>query len=79
MNYLRALRFGAGKFNLRNINHQNAPKILALQLKNCEYKQQERRYKNFGHKRPEPATPYSKFYCTLLGLLFIGAAVDWNW
>lgn len=79
MNYLRAIRFGAGRFNLQGITSQNTPKVLALQINNIQYKQQKRDYKNFGHKRPEPPTPFSKFYCTLLSLLFIGAVVDWKW
>lgn len=79
MNYLRALRLGAGRFNLQGITQQNAPKLLALQIKNFEYNQQERNYKNFGHKRPAPPTAYSKFYCTLLSVLLIGAMVDWGW
>lgn len=79
MSYLRILRLVGGRFNLQGITCQNAPKLLALQVKDGEYKQQERNYKNFGHKRPEPATTYSKFYCSFLTIVMVGAAVDWNW
>lgn len=79
MNYLRVLRLVGGRFNLQGITYQNAPKLLAPQIKNAEHKQQERNYKNFGHKRPEPPTTYSKFYCTMLGLIIFAVVVDWRW
>lgn len=79
MNFLRVLRLDATRFNFQTINYRNTPKIVALQIKNSEYKQQERSYKNFGHKRPVPPSTYSKFYCTVLFVTFVGAIVDWKW
>lgn len=80
MNFLRVLRLEAGRFNVKGITYKNKPNIFALQIKNGEYNHQHKRdYKNFGHKRPEPQTSFSKFYCALLCILFTGPLLDWKW
>lgn len=78
MNFIRILRLEAARLTFRKPGQINRPAVTTIEVNNG-HKQQERQYKNFGHKRPDPPTTFSYIYCTVLSVVLIGAVFNWEW
>lgn len=79
--FLKTLKLGVIASRLYTYRISHFRPLLTLQYNqnyNYKYYEQKRNYKNFGHK-PDPAPRHTKYWYSVLVVLFILPWFDYNW